>query len=893
MATFTVRTNNVPIDFDNLDLNWFWRNQTDADLQQGAYYTVYGITYPDVAYISASQGGDDGEIQVGGTGLTASSSGLTGGTITGLLEQQNGVTLYTIENVSVSARALQSALQSQSSADDKALLAAAFSGNDTIELSDAADRVYGFAGDDTIRGAGGVDYLDGGAGDDLIDGGSGNDIMVGGAGDDSFIVEQAGDQVRENAGEGRDAVGATISYTLGANVEDLFLLTAGGAIDGTGNELDNLIVGNSSVNVLKGLGGNDRFYGNGPGDSFIGGAGNDTYNVNFAGTTVVEAAGEGTDTVRAGISYALTAYVENLELTGTNAIEGTGNGSSNRITGNAAANVLAGGAGADVLLGLGGDDTLRPGSGGGRVDGGDGFDTVSYAGESFGARAAFGAEISGGDRLDNVELLIGSGKADSFFGDANGNRIEGRGGADHIEGGAGDDVLSGGAGDDVILAGSGADTVADSGADAGGSDEIDLGDGADTATLVLKTGNVLQVRGGKDYDTITVSGSAGADGLVHVETDDEANNAYVGNGAKVVLAVDNAVVIGGASQDTVVSTLGRGGVQTYTLGDGSDTIRLGGAGLGRTQVTVTDFAAGAGGDVFALDDLIARMTGLAPLANPFGDGHLRLVAEGTDTLIQIDRDGLAGNDFAFQTVARLEGLFPAVLTADNFGGYAPSFSWVYFGTGAGETLTGTVNDDTIVGFAGNDTIKGLAGRDTLEGGNGDDAISGGDGADLLRGDAGNDTLRGGDAADVLNGGDGDDVLFGDAGGDTLRGEAGADTLRGGAGLDTLIGGTGADRFVFGNRETGATRAGADRIADFSHAQGDRIDLSLIDARAMTDGNQTFSFIGTAAFTRAGQLHVVHEGGSTWIEGEMTGDGVADLVIRLNGTVDLVAADFVL
>lgn len=893
MATFTVRTNNVPIDFDNLDLNWYWRNQTDAGLDQGSNYVFNGVTYTDTAYISARQGTDDGEIQVGGYNLTASSTGLTGGTITGFLEYENGALLYTIEGVSISARALQSALQSQSSGDDKALLQAAFSGNDTIRLSDAADRVYGFSGNDFIVGFGGNDYLDGGSGDDDLLGGNGDDIMIGGTGDDTFQVASTGDQVRENAGEGNDLVASLITYTLGANVEALQLLDAGGAINGTGNGLDNLLIGNTSVNVLSGLGGNDAFFANSSGDTFVGGTGNDTYNVNFTGITVVEAAGEGTDKVKAGISYTLTANVENLELTGTAAISGTGNDGANTITGNAGANVLTGLRGADVLLGLGGDDTLLPGSGSDRVDGGAGYDTVTYAEMTSGVIAQFGATPSVGDRLDNVEQVIGSQSADRFLGDGNANKILGKGGDDYIEGGAGKDTISGGAGDDTILAGAGDDNITDTGADSGGSDTIDLGDGGDSAALTLKTGDVLQIKGGAGYDTIAVTGLAGANGVVHVETDDDASEAFVGNGARVVLKVDNAVVVGGASDDTVVSTLGKTSVQTYTLGGGRDTIQLGGSGLGTAKVTVTDFTAGAGGDVFDLTYLISRMTGLAPLSNPFGDGHLRLVAQGTDTLVQMDRDGSAGDAYGFETVARFEDLFPAVLTADNFGGHAPLFSWVYYGTTAGETLTGTANDDTISGFGGNDTIRGLGGDDWLAGGDGDDRIDGDGGADRLSGGAGADTLHGDADADSLAGGSGADKLYGDSGADTLKGDSGNDRLRGGTGRDTLTGGTGADTFAFGALETGRTRDGADRITDFSHAEGDKIELSLIDANANVSGNQTFSFIGTGAFTKAGQVHLVQSGGYTYVEAETNGDGVADLVIRLSGTINLVAGDFVL
>ena len=90
------------------------------------------------------------------------------------------------------------------------------------------------------------------------------------------------------------------------------------------------------------------------------------------------------------------------------------------------------------------------------------------------------------------------------------------------------------------------------------------------------------------------------------------------------------------------------------------------------------------------------------------------------------------------------------------------------------------------------------------------------------------------------------------------------------------------------------RRAADRITDFSHAQGDRVDLSAIDADTGAAGNQSFSFIGTAAFTHhAGELRYVSDGGVTTIAGDVNSDGVSDFQIQLTGAIGLVAADFVL
>ena len=173
--------------------------------------------------------------------------------------------------------------------------------------------------------------------------------MQGGAGNDTYLVDNVGDVVTENASEGTDLVQSSVSFTLGANVDNL-TLTGSANINGTGNGDANVITGNSGNNTLDGGAG---------ADTLIGGDGNDTYVVDNAGDVVTEAAtvGSGTDTVQSSIIYTLGANVENLTLTGSGNINGTGNGDANVITGNSGNNVLTGGGGNDTLVGNAGTDT--------------------------------------------------------------------------------------------------------------------------------------------------------------------------------------------------------------------------------------------------------------------------------------------------------------------------------------------------------------------------------------------------------------------------------------------------------------------------------------------------------------------------------------------------------
>jgi Ca2+-binding RTX toxin-like protein len=243
--------------------------------------------------------------------------------------------------------------------------------------------------------------------------------------------------------------------------------------------------------------------------------------------------------------------------------------------------------------------------------------------------------------------------------------------------------------------------------------------------------------------------------------------------------------------------------------------------------------------------------------------------------------------------------------------------------GAGfDSLAGGLGGDSLGGDAGSDSLGGGAGNDTLDGGAGIDvadysdkgaAISvslntaalanvqvGGMVEDRVRnvenvtGGAGNDTLGGDSLAYGLAGGAGHDSLAGGAGNDTLSGGAGNDTLVSGLGADLLTGGAGPDRFDFNAIAETPINAGRDTVGDFSHAQGDKIYLSTIDANTGVAGNQAFSFIGTGAFTHhAGELRFFAQGANGIVAGDVNGDATADFHIFLSGVAPLAAGDFLL
>ncbi|MFO1088342.1 MAG: CAP domain-containing protein [Hyphomicrobiales bacterium] len=296
----------------------------------------------------------------------------------------------------------------------------------------------GAAADANFTGTGNAlsNTITGGDGNDRLTGGLGADILIGGNGDDTYIVDNPGDVVTELPNGGTDTVLSSVSYVLGDGVENL-TLTGKSAINGTGNDLDNTIVGTAAANVLDGGAG---------ADTMRGGAGNDTYIVDSSNDVVIELAKGGIDTVRASASFTLGANVENLVLTGSEDINGTGNALANTITGNDGDNVLNGGAGIDRMAGGLGDDTYI-------VDNtrdvvteldGQGTDTIitSLSSYSLATRPA----------VENLTYDNGVAPDAAFTGA--GNALD-----NVIKGGAGNDKLSGGVGNDTLIGGDGADSL--------------------------------------------------------------------------------------------------------------------------------------------------------------------------------------------------------------------------------------------------------------------------------------------------------------------------------------------------------------------------------------------------------------------------------------------------
>ncbi len=310
----------------------------------------------------------------------------------------------------------------------------------------AAGPIIGTPGDDTLNGTAGADVIQGLAGADMIDGKAGADRMEGGAGNDTYVVDNAGDLVVELAGEGDDRVNASVSHQLAANVERLSL-TGTAAINGVGNELANVIAGNSGNNILKGLAGNDVLSGGAGNDTLdggtgadrmTGGAGNDTYFVDNAGDVVIEAAGGGTDRVNTTVTWSAAGQdIENIAITGTGRINVVGNDLNNVMTGNDDVNALNGGRGADRMVGGGGNDLYYVDNVGDVVveAAGGGTDTVRSA-----VTYTLGANVERLQLVGSQQVnAIGNALDNVLQGNARSNVIIGMGGRDLMTGGGGAD----------------------------------------------------------------------------------------------------------------------------------------------------------------------------------------------------------------------------------------------------------------------------------------------------------------------------------------------------------------------------------------------------------------------------------------------------------------------
>ena len=653
------------------------------------------------------------------------------------------------------------------------------------------EYIKGSEYDDILIGNETNNRIEGGAGDDVLEGGAGFDTLDGGEGTDKVSYEHSGESVEVDLATGTyiggDAEGDTIR-----EIENI-----------GGSRYDDILRGDGEDNMIEG----------GDGDDVLEGG---------AGADVLEG-GEGIDTV----SYENSSSAVEIDLATNNHRRGDAQGDVIReienIVGSYYADTLIGDEEDNMIEGGRGNDILDGGLGADILDGGAGIDTVSYEDSGEAVEVDLGMDIhSGGDaegdKIRDIQNIIGSDYGDVLVGDNEDNEIEGGEGADRIDGGAGIDTVNyensdeaveidletgmnamGDAEGDVIvnveniIGSDHADTIrgdgednrieGESGADilegGGGADLIDGGRGIDIVSYehsreAVKVNLTTNVNRGGDAqgDTIrsveSIRGSAYDDTLVG---NSQSNRIEGGDGDDIIEGGNGFDTLdGGEGIDTVSYESSNEAVEIDLAGD----THRGGHAEGDTISNIENIIGSGYNDILVGDDGDNMIEG--------GDG---------DDVIEggLGADMLDGED-GVDTVS-YENSSEAVEIDLAMGTYAG-------GDAQGDTI---VNVENIKGSTYNDMLTGDDGDNEIEGGAGEDAIDGGDGVDTVSYENSSEgveinletgTYTGGDAegdtisnVENIRGSANDDTLTGDDGDNEIEGGAGEDTIDGGDGVDTV------------------------------------------------------------------------------------------------------------
>jgi Ca2+-binding RTX toxin-like protein len=865
----------------------------------------------------------------------------------------------------------------------------ATSNNDTIVGGDGNDYLDGNLGNDNISGLGGEDTLTGGAG---------VDTLIGSTGDDTYVVDTATDTITENQGEGIDRVSSRVTYTLGSNIENLNL-TGTNATNGTGNTIDNSIAGNSANNRLSGSTGDDTLSGAAGIDTLIGGTGNDTYLVDITTDTLTENADQGTDKVDSNVTYTLGGNIENLTLTGTSAINGTGNTLNKNITGNTANNTLSGSTGNDSLNGDTGIDTLIGGTGNDTYIVDTTTDILTENANEGTDKVDSSVTYTLVSNLENL-TLTGTSAIDAT-GNSFNNSLTGNTANNNLSGGNGNDTLNGDAGIDTLFGGSGNDTyIVDTATDIL-TENIDKGtdkvNSSVTYTLVNNIENLILT------GTSAINGTGNT--INNILTGNSSNNTLSGNDGidTLIGGVGDDTYIVDTTTDTLTENTNEGTDQvdssvTYTLGSNLENLTLTGTsvidGTGNTlnnRITGNSVNNTLSGDS-GHDSLIGD-AGIDTLIGGTGNDTY-LVDTTTDTLTENIDEGTDNVDSSVTYIlgSNIENL--TLTSASAIDATGNSFNNVLTGNTGNNILSGDDGVDTLIGGTGDDTyvvntttdtltenadegIDRVSSRVTYTLGNNmenlnltgtnptngtgntiDNSIIGNAANNILSGDIGNDTLSGAAGIDTLIGGTGNDTyivdlttdiltenadqgtdsvdsnvthtlggnienltltgtsaingtgntlnntITGNAANNILSGSTGNDLLTGGAGNDSLTGGAGSDRFIYNTNAAFTTSAvGRDVLADFSSGT-DKIVLDKTTFTALTSiaGNgfnvaSELAVVGNDAAAATASALIVYSSGTGNLfynqNGVTTGLGSGEQFATLSEIPALSVDDFIL
>lgn len=727
-------------------------------------------------------------------------------------------------------------------------------GNVLTWTGNTGATLEGGDGDDTLTGGDGNDALVGGAGNDRLDGQGGSNLLIGGAGDDTYVVRSVRDKIEEKADGGNDTVESFVNWTLGTDLENL-TLTGNAAINGTGNELDNILLGNAAKNTLSGGAGNDTLDGGASVDNLLGGNGDDTYIVDLLarGTgvkatvalqdTITEKKGEGdhdtlvlrvSDEVSALLDRATTATTltlgANLEdfdasETGSLKLNLTGNAADNVLIGNDADNVLNGGVGIDTLIGGLGSDTYvldnlaeleRINTYGGVTHQDQGNDTLRIA-------------FKGGTTLDPVLIDLG---AQTGLAEVENVQITGAGvfsvignALDNIlDSGKTANILSGGLGDDTYIITHNATQVIEN-----------VGEGVDTIVAAFSA----NLNNYDNVENLTLAGKA----PINATGNDGANTLTGNDGANVLDGGAGAdILIGGKGNDTYIVD-DEGDEVIEKASEGIDTIKASISFNLNDAEHVENLILTGTGDLDATgNDLANTLTG--------NDGANRLDGGANfDKLI----GGKGDDTYTVDLIAKGSGAKATVALQDTITEKK--------GEGDHDTLILRINDEVQVKLADAAKATTLTLATYLE--------------NL-------DASQTGDLKLNLTGNAADNVIIGN----------GADNIIiGGLGTDTLTGGGGADIFRFNSLKELGLGSSEDILTDFSRSEGDTIDLKFL--KGWTFNGEGEENQATGAKQLWAEAYEDETGSGTILYGNSGGSNDADFSIKLVGVSELAAVDLFL
>ncbi|RXF70784.1 calcium-binding protein [Hansschlegelia zhihuaiae] len=763
---------------------------------------------------------------------------------------------------------------------DARAIAAGFEGARFRSGGDVGQHVAGSSGFDIFETAYGNDTLAGRAGDDRISSGSGHDRIDGGAGADLVVVD-----------------------------------------DGGGDRID-LGAGDDALEL--------RFYGGHffPGGRYDGGGGYDTLDVRVYLDQGRSLSFDGSVILLDGKAVAEVRNFEAIDINGRRIL---GLAGDDRIGETARADRLFGREGDDELLAGAGRDTLRGGAGDDEIyvaldrsrdflDGGEGLDTLELGQSSE-------PLVMTGDLQSGVTISLGSVIA------ATAERFEklvasGWGGDDSLLGGMAGDRVSVGEGRDIVRTFGGDDQVSltlDQ-----GLDRVDLGAGADIATVSIRDSADLVVSKTDGVVVMTLDGRGAArisgaerflissgDGDDRLQGALESDVLSAGAGRNVLkgfggddsLAVDLDAarddVFGGAGDDVLAAgpTLSfrdeaDDGLVTEVTGEGAFRILLGDRVLlDARSVERVELSDGRGADLLigqSMADVLRSAYNADTLVGGAGDDTLF----GSGTTARMD--GGEGVDTA--ELSSLDSFFDfeLVLNSQGSADVVRLFN--------GDELARLVGVENVIGGAGDDSITGDAGDNLIDGGGGSDTLDGGEGIDTL-----SFASKDGSGVKVTLAGASDSIVveafadftsprdvvrnfenvIGSGGFDTISGDAGDNRIDGGNGYDVLSGGRGADTFVIKNEGEYFEGPEYDRITDFSSGDGDRLDLTAL---SIDSGNATpgaLAFIGRSAFSgAAGEIRYERSSEEVIISIDLDGDREVDQMVVLAGLRDLAETDFI-